>query len=82
MVLINECSWGFCSTRGRGGGVGAVLVPLFDKVARLRAYEFIVKRLRRACFPVGIARFLRMKFFLEHLVAASELSVLQKLCFL
>ena len=52
------------------------LASLFDKVARLRAYEFIAERLRRGTFPVGVAEFLRAVFFVEHLVAASELFVM------
>ena len=41
-----------------GGGWGGVpvLVSPFDKIAYVRAYEFIVGRLRRECFPVGIAK--------------------------
>ena len=39
-----------------GRGAVPVLVSLFDKFACLRAYEFIVGRLRRECFPVGIAK--------------------------
>ena len=58
------------------------LASLFDKVARLRACKFIAERLRRGYFPVSIAEFLGAAFFVEHLVAACELSVLQKLCFL
>ena len=44
-----------------------VLEPLFNKVAGLTACDFIKKRLRRRCFPVNIARFLRTGFFTEHL---------------
>ena len=51
VVLQNERSWGFCSTQ-----FVPVLVPPFDKAACLRAYEFIVGRLRRECFPVSIGK--------------------------
>ena len=57
------------------------MASVFDKVALLRTCEFIVERLRRGCFLVGIAKFLRADFFVEQLVTASDLSVLQKLCF-
>ena len=40
----------------------SVLLSLFDKVARLWACKFIVERLQRGCFPVGIAKFLRAGF--------------------
>ena len=60
---------------------GACFDVFFDKIARLRACEFIAERLRHGCFPMGIAEFLRADFFVEHLVATSELSALQKLCF-
>ena len=37
----------------------------FDKVAGLKAYNFIKRRLQH--FPVNIAKFLRTVFFIEHL---------------
>ena len=67
-VLQNECSWGFCSTQ-----FVPVLVPPFDKAACLRAYEFIV-------VDSGASVFLWV--LRKYLMAASELSVLQKLRFL
>ena len=71
-VLQKGCSWRFRSTWG------AVLASLLDKVACLRDCNFVAKRPQQGYFPVGIAEF----FFCEHLVAASVLFVLQKLCFL
>ena len=83
-VLQNECSWGIRSTRRKAGGEGgaSVFASLFDIVTRLRACKLIAERLGRGCFPADIAKFLRVDFFVEHLVPASELSILQKLCFL
>ena len=34
---------------------------------RLKACDFIKKRLQHRCFPVNIAKFLRTAFFIEHL---------------
>ena len=36
---------------------------LFNKVAALKARNFIKKRLQHRCFPVNIAKFLRTPFF-------------------
>ena len=43
-----------------------MLEYLFNKVAGLKAYNFIKKRLQRKCFPVNIAKFLP-GFSIEHL---------------
>ena len=40
---------------------------LFNKVAALRACNFVKKKLRNMCSPVNIAKFLRTPFFTEHL---------------
>ena len=40
---------------------------LFNKVADLRACNFIKKRLQHRYFPVKFAKFLRTPFFTEHL---------------
>ena len=40
-----------------------VLDFLFNKVAVLKAYNFIKKRLQHRCFPVNIAKILRTAFF-------------------
>ena len=39
-----------------------VLGSLFNKVAALKAYSFIKKRLQHRCFPVNIAKFLKTAF--------------------
>ena len=44
-----------------------VLESLFNKVACLKAYNFIKKRLWHRCFPVNIAKLFRTAFFIEHL---------------
>ena len=44
-----------------------MLEPLFNKVAGLKAYNFIKKRLQHRCFPVNIAKLLRTAFFIEQL---------------
>ena len=44
-----------------------VLESLFNKVAGLKAYNLIKKRLRHRCFPVNIAKLLRTAFFIEQL---------------
>ena len=43
-----------------------MLESLFNKVANLKACSFIKKRLQHRCFPVNIAKFLRIAFFIEH----------------
>ena len=43
-----------------------MLGSLFNKVAGLKAYNLIKKRLTHRCFPVNIAKFLRTAFFTEH----------------
>ena len=40
-----------------------VLESLFEKVAGLKACNFIKKRPQHRCFPVNIAKFLRATFF-------------------
>ena len=40
---------------------------LFNKVAGLKACNFIKKRLQRRSFPIKFAKFLRIPFFIEHL---------------
>ena len=45
----------------------SVLESFFNKVASLKAYNFIKKRLRHRCFPVNMAKLLRTAFFIEHL---------------
>ena len=44
-----------------------VLESLFNKVAGLKACNFIKKRLKHSCFPVNIEKILRAAFFKEHL---------------
>ena len=44
-----------------------VLESLFNKVPGLNAGNFIKKRLQRSCFPVNIAKFLRITSSIEHL---------------
>ena len=39
----------------------------FNKVAGLKTYNFIKKRLWHRCFPVNIANLLRTAFFIGHL---------------
>ena len=41
---------------------------LLNKVADLKATNFIKKRLQHKVFSVNIAKFLRIPFFIEHLV--------------
>ena len=45
----------------------SVLESLFNKVLELQACNFIKKLLQHSCFPVNIGKFLRTKFFIEHL---------------
>ena len=42
-----------------------VLESLFNKVARLKAWNFIKKRLSHRCLPVNIAKFLIAAVFIE-----------------
>ena len=44
-----------------------MLESLFNKVAGLKACNFIKKRLKHSCFPVNIEKILRTAFFKEHL---------------
>ena len=44
-----------------------MLEPLSNKVATLKAGNFIKKRLQHRCFPLNIAKFLRTAFFIEDL---------------
>ena len=44
-----------------------MLESLFDKVAGLKACNFIKKRLQHKCLAVNIAKFLRTYFFVKHL---------------
>ena len=44
-----------------------MLESLFNKVAGLKACNFIKERLKHSCFPVNNAKFLRTHFFTEHL---------------
>ena len=56
-----------------------LLELLFDKVAGLRPYDFIKKRLQHRYFSENIAKFIRKYFSIEHLrTAASELSRVDK----
>ena len=48
-----------------------MLESLFNKVADLKAYNFIKKRFQHRCFPVTIAKFLKAFFYRTPLVAAS-----------
>ena len=40
---------------------------LSSKVTALKTGNFIKKKLKRRCFPVNIAKFLRTALFIEHL---------------
>ena len=44
-----------------------MLESLFNKVAGLKSSSFIKKRVKNRCFPVNIAKFLRIAIFIEHL---------------
>ena len=44
-----------------------VFESLSNKVASLKTFNFIKKRLQPRCFPVNIAKFLRKALFKEHL---------------
>ena len=44
-----------------------VLESIFNKVAGLRACNFIIKKLQQRCFPVKFAKFLKTPFLTEHL---------------
>ena len=44
-----------------------MLEPLFNKVAELKANNFIKKRLQHRCLLVNIAKLLRTAFLKEHL---------------
>ena len=50
-----------------------VLDSLFNKVAGLKACNFMKKRLRHRCFAVNIAKYLRTAFLKTSLVAISSL---------
>ena len=57
-----------------------MLEPLFNKAAGLKACNFVKKRLQHSCFPVNIAKFLRINFFYRtSLVAASTTGISQEL---
>ena len=43
-----------------------VLDFLFDKVASLKAYNFIKNRIQHRCFPIKFANFLRTPYFTKH----------------
>ena len=45
----------------------SMLEPLFNKVAGLKACNFVKKRLQHRCFPLKFIKFLRTHFFREHL---------------
>ena len=49
-----------------------VLQSLFNKVASLKAFNFIKKRLHHKCFLVNIAKFLRKVLYRISQVGASE----------
>ena len=49
-----------------------VLVPLFNKVAGLKACNFIKKRLQHGCFPLNIATFLKISFFYRTPLVAAD----------
>ena len=44
-----------------------MLEAFFNKVAGLKACNFIKRRLQHRCFPEKFANFLRTPFFTEHL---------------
>ena len=44
-----------------------MLGSLFNKVAGLKTWYFVLKKFQSRCFPVNIAKFLRISFFNEHL---------------
>ena len=48
-----------------------MLESRFNKVAGLRAGNFIKKRLQHRCFPVNVAKNLKTAFCRTYLVAAS-----------
>ena len=54
-VLQNRCSWKLCKFHRKK----PVLEPLFNKVAGLKACNFIKKRLQRGCLLGKFAKFLR-----------------------
>ena len=47
-----------------------VLESLFNKVAHLKACNFIKERLHHRCFPVNVANFFKNTYFEKHLGAA------------
>ena len=57
-VFQNRCSWKFHNIHKKK----PVLEPLFNKVAGLKAYNFIKKKLQHRCFPVNITKFVRTTF--------------------
>ena len=68
-VLQNKCSWKFRKFHRKT----PVLKSLFNKVAALKACNFIKKRLQHKCFPVNIAKFFKNSlFYRKPLVAASK----------
>ena len=48
----------------------------FNKIAVLKACNFIKKKLQHRCFPVNIAKFLRTAFYRTPLLAPAKLSLL------
>ena len=61
--LQNRCSLKFSNIHRKT----TVLESLLNKVAGLKACNFIRKRLQRKCFPLNIVNFLRTAFFVvEH----------------
>ena len=51
------------------------MVSLFNKVAGLKACNFIKKRLQHRCFPVKFAKFFRTSFFYRKSLVAASLGI-------
>ena len=57
-VLLNKCSKTFCKFDRKI----PLLDSLFNKVAVLKACNFVNKRLQHKCFPVKFAKTFKKKF--------------------
>ena len=62
-ILQNRCSWKFLKFHRKR----PVFESLLNKVAGLKACNFIKKWLQHSSFPVKFEKFLRTPFFTEHL---------------
>ena len=72
-VPLNKCS----ETFRKFDWKTSVLESIFSKVAGLQACNFVKKRLQHTCYLVKFAKFLRTRFFTEHLFTVTASLVLK-----